>query len=524
MVVCALSSLLALCQLSSPDVPVEVQELIASDGVFLERFGNGVDMEGDRIAIGAELGERAWIFERGPDLWYESAELVAPDVLNGDSFGAVLQLSGNTIIVGSPRHDTPNGSEAGAAYVFHLSGGVWSLQQKLTGSLAQPFDRVGRGVTIQDDCIILASLSPHAYVFERTGSTWSEEQVLTLTDGGDAFSVALEGGTLVVGSPTATFGGSPVRGAAYVFGHDGFAWQLQTILRASTTNTTSDMGWIVGVSGDTVVSTSILENVPGQYDGAAYVFRRSGLVWNEEAKLASPQGALDRRFGRFADIEGDRIAVSEETNAPPLEPQTCYLFERSGTQWSVAAPITPAPAECDGVLCRVPPTLADPWLVVGATSADGVVDDTGAAFVYLFPEDPAPYCTGKVNSQGCLPQVSWSGSPGLTGPDDFVVSVSQTLPGKNGVFFFGTNGPATLPFSGGTLCVTPPVKRTAPQQASPGRTCAGMLAHLFDQAEMALAGLDPGETAHGQFWMRDPQHPDGTGVGLSNGLEVLILP
>jgi hypothetical protein len=29
-----------------------------------------------------------------------------------------------------------------------------------------------------------------------------------------------------------------------------------------------------------------------------------------------------------------------------------------------------------------------------------------------------------------------------------------------------------------------------------------------------------GTTRHYQFWFRDPEHPDGTTVGLSNGLRV----
>jgi hypothetical protein len=41
---------------------------------------------------------------------------------------------------------------------------------------------------------------------------------------------------------------------------------------------------------------------------------------------------------------------------------------------------------------------------------------------------------------------------------------------------------------------------------------------------MAVA-IDPsmvGTTRHFQFWFRDPQHPDGTGIGLSNGLRVVF--
>jgi len=168
--------------------------------------------------------------------------------------------------------------------------------------------------------------------------------------------------------------------------------------------------------------------------------------------------------------------------------------------------------------------LADPYLVIGADNDGGAGTLTGSAYVYLFPEDPVTYCTGKTNSQGCVPQMAWSGQPTFTGPDDFVVSVTDVLPGKNGVFFFGVNGAAVIPFIGGTLCAQPPLKRGIPQQATSGNGCVGTLSHLFGQADMMAAGLDPGELAHGQFWLRDPDHPDGTGAGLSNGIEVQINP
>ena len=511
---CFIASFLVLGPQGS--TPLQVQKLFSANGTYFDTFGSAVDIEGDRVAVGGKIGNRAWIYERGPSLWSEEATLLGPGVTAGDSFGCAVAISGDTVVVGAPRHQTPGIGETGAAFVFVQVSGAWTFQQKLTASLAQDFHRVGHDVAIEGDQIVLASFGAHAYVFERSGSVWSETQLLTLTDGGTASSVALDGGTLAVGSPTAAFPGFQ-RGAAYVYAHNGNSWQLSTILHPSTTNLTSGMGTVVRVSGDTLLATAWLENEPGVFDGAAYVFRKTGLAWTEEARLVSPLGATDVNFGWFGDIEGDRVAISECSGVPALEPNTSYLFERTGTQWSLVAPITPGPIECDGVVCQVPPALGDPWLIVGAAAANGVVPGTGAAFVYLFAEDTTTYCTGKVNSQGCVPQITWSGQPTVAGPDDFVVSASPVLPGKNGVFLFGTSGPAILPFLAATLCVNPPLKRSFVQQATQGAGCAGTISYLFSQADMAIAGLDPGETAHGQFWTRDPDQTDSTSSGLSNG-------
>lgn len=501
------------------DPPAAAQKLYSASGQFFDAFGGAVDMDGGRIVVGGPNGERAWVFDLGENLWTEEAMLVGPDVLNGDAFGFSVGVSGDTVVVGSHRHDGPGGEQSGAGYVFVKEGGNWNLQQKLTGSQALAFNWVGLDAAISGDRILLATSTPSAYAYERTGSVWTEVQVLTLTDGGDAQSVAIEGGRAVIGSAGATFSGFS-SGAAYVYGHDSVSWNLEDILLPSTMNPTSSMGTVVKLSGDTVLATAWAENEPGVSQGAAYVFCKGPSGWVEEARLISPQGEDDDNFGWSADIEGDRVAISERTSNPKADPNTCYVFERTASAWKLNASLTPGP-QCG---CSSPPALADPWLVIGTAAADGVVPGAGAAFVYLFPEDPQTYCTPKVNSQGCSPQIAWSGDPTVAGPDDFVVSAAQVLPKKNGVFFFGTAGQAATPFLGGTLCATPPLQRSPIQQATSGAGCAASIAYPFSQADMATYGLDPGEHVWGQFWMRDPAQLDGTGTSLSDAIEIQFQP
>ncbi len=40
---------------------------------------------------------------------------------------------------------------------------------------------------------------------------------------------------------------------------------------------------------------------------------------------------------------------------------------------------------------------------------------------------PVRYCTAKVDSQGCLPEIGFTGSPSITGPDDFHVTATNLL-------------------------------------------------------------------------------------------------
>lgn len=141
--------------------------------------------------------------------------------------------------------------------------------------------------------------------------------------------------------------------------------------------------------------------------------------------------------------------------------------------------------------------------------------------------NPNTFCQGKVNSIGCTPAIGSTGTPTLSsGPDTFTLTCTNAINNKNGLFFWG-NYPANLPFSGGTLCVKAPITRFSPTNSGgnpPPNDCSGTYTQLFSQAYMASKGLQAGDTVYSETWMRDPNHPDGTAVGFSNGLQFILLP
>ncbi|MCC7011764.1 MAG: VCBS repeat-containing protein [Planctomycetes bacterium] len=136
------------------------------------------------------------------------------------------------------------------------------------------------------------------------------------------------------------------------------------------------------------------------------------------------------------------------------------------------------------------------------------------------------YCTAKNNSLGCLPAIGWQGSPSLSGPDDFHVNASAELSGKLGLAFFGV-APASAPFGGGTLCVHPPLVRTPPQVSSGPVTpsdCSGTYDFHAQNAWLSGHGWIAGTTLHAQYWARDPAHPDGSTISLSDALLFEVQP
>ncbi len=137
------------------------------------------------------------------------------------------------------------------------------------------------------------------------------------------------------------------------------------------------------------------------------------------------------------------------------------------------------------------------------------------------------YCTGKLNSAGCIAISTASGTPSATDPSPFVLGAVDVVNQKPGLVFYGL-APAAIPFQGGTLCVQPPVGRTLPQSSSGNvgpADCSGAYALDFNVLIQAGApGLVAGAAVYTQHWYRDPMLADGFGTALSDGLLFAIRP
>jgi uncharacterized repeat protein (TIGR01451 family) len=202
-----------------------------------------------------------------------------------------LSGDGNTALVGSPG----NNSSQGAAYVFTRSGTTWSQQPELTASDGAASDLFGNSVALSGDgntALVGAPLHDSfqgaAYVFTRSGTTWSQQQELTASNGAadDQFghSVALsgDGNTALVGAPIH----DSYQGAAYVFTRSGTMWSQQQELTASDS---FQFGDSVALSGDgnTALVGSYGNN---SAQGAAYVFEPAPTISKTFGAASIPVG------------------------------------------------------------------------------------------------------------------------------------------------------------------------------------------------------------------------------------------
>ncbi|MFN3485049.1 MAG: FG-GAP repeat protein, partial [Planctomycetota bacterium] len=221
-------------------------------------------------------------------------------------------------------------------------------------------------------------------------------------------AVALQGDVLVVGA-AGHDGAETNSGAAFVFRRSGTTWTQEAVLKASTEMTVSFFGTSVALDGDAIVVGAWRDSDgSGDFPGAAYVFRRSGTSWTQEARFQPPAIEGGDQFGLSVAMSGDVVAVGaplEESGSTGIngDPSNnaipgagaVYLFRRSSGVWSQDAYVKPGHQFSVGMKFGTAVALRGATLIVGAASETGTnsginpspvggSDGSGAAFVFRY--------------------------------------------------------------------------------------------------------------------------------------------
>jgi hypothetical protein len=331
--------------------------LTAGDGAAEDYFGAALAISGNTAIVGAPRNDisadadqgAAYVFIRSGGTWTQQDKLKAPLGTVGDFFGGSVAISGDTVIVGAYLDDTVANVNQGAAYVFTRSAGVWTQQDKLQADDGEANDLFGFSVAIDGDTVIIgAHLNDTgananqgaAYVFTRSGGTWSQQQKLTASDpgGGDFFgiSIALDGGTSVIGASGKIERGDAGAGAAYIFTLSGGTWTEQQKLLPDVSAPDNFFGAAAALSGDTALIGSFGDDIGANADqGSAVVFVRSGSTWTKQARLTADDGSADDKFGLSVALNGDTAvigATGDDLNG--ADQGSACVFSRTDTTWS----------------------------------------------------------------------------------------------------------------------------------------------------------------------------------------------
>ncbi len=339
--------------------------LFASDGDTGDFFGLSVAISGETAVIGAgtddvnsELGQgSAYVFVRSGTSWVQQAKLTANDGQADDFFGVSVAIHGDNIVVGASANDLFGNSDQGSAYIYSRVGTVWVEQDQFIAPDGAIGDRFGESVDIFADTAVIAAPNDNylgnaaqgsAYVYRKSGASWNFEAHLTASDGllGDTFGwdVAIYGNQIIVGVPLDDVGATTDQGSAYLFKRVATTWTEQTRIIAADGASGDRFGDKVSISGNTAIVSAGSDTVGGNVlQGSVYVFTGSGFLWTQQAKLVDSEGAANDLFGRDIEIDGDTIIIGNDTDnpiVPGLRPNSFFIFERTGTIWTLKQKIT----------------------------------------------------------------------------------------------------------------------------------------------------------------------------------------
>jgi hypothetical protein len=327
-------------------------KLVGTDAVDAGQQGWSVAIsaDGTTAIVGGRIDNgfrgAAWVYTRSGGGWsQQGSKLVGTGAVGNAQLGWSVAISadGNTAIAGGIQEN----SNAGAAWVFIRSGGVWSQQgSKLVGTGAVGAAWQGYSVAISADgtTAIVGGYADNsnagaAWVFTRSGEVWSQQGGKLVGTGasgqayqGSSVAISADGSTAIVGG---YIDHSDARGAAWVFTRSGGVWSQQGAKLVGTGVVgLSSQGISVAISGDgnTAVVGGYQDNAGV---GAAWVFTRSGGVWSQQgAKLVGTDAV-------GLSLQGASVAISGDGNTAIVggwrdnsESGAAWVYRRSGGVWS----------------------------------------------------------------------------------------------------------------------------------------------------------------------------------------------
>lgn len=147
--------------------------LIARDGKSGDKFGSSIAIANKTIVVGAEsytYGNQvsqgaAYIFKLqnnrlNSNKWEQVAKLIAQDGKGGDHFGSSVDINGNKVVVGAYLDNIDSdGYFQGSTYIFEESLGVWEQSAKLTAENGNRGDNFGNSVAVSTEAIIVGAYS-----------------------------------------------------------------------------------------------------------------------------------------------------------------------------------------------------------------------------------------------------------------------------------------------------------------------------------------------------------------------------
>jgi hypothetical protein len=324
---------------------------------------------------------------------YDETRLFAPNPRNGHLVGMATAIDGVHAAFGTVK-DSQAGAEAGCVFAFRRAGDAWTHRQSIWGSDTDNSDHFGYAIGLDGTTMIVGAYNAFgdgyyrgpgaAYVFQFDGQQWYQTQKLVPHDSAtyDLFGVRidLDGDRAIFGTPSRRDNGQNT-GAAYIYRRVGGVWTEEAKLLPVEAEVDDGVGDGVAISGEWAFIGAVGDGDMAYNGGAVYVYRYNG-TWQRVQKLyaSTPNDWAD--FGCGIDADGDTLAVGcyydenhgEYTGA-------VYIFRNQGGTWVQTQKIL-ADDYDNQVEFGYWLDLKAGVLAVGATEDDTLGTSGGAAYVF----------------------------------------------------------------------------------------------------------------------------------------------
>lgn len=325
----------------------------------------------------------AWpVFAEPPGpLVADATVWTAADAAKKDRFGAGLAIHGDRVAIGAPFADGGR-EDSGIVYVFDAASGKET--SRVAFDPGEAAMRMGRALALSENRLVIGL--PELYagdggvdVYVRDGDKgWTREARLR-PEGDDARfgqHVALEDGRLFVAAPGDPRGGNG--GAVFVYQQDGDAWTQTAALEPQQPAEDEVFGLALAADGERVLIGSRTGKV-----GAAYLFARAGKGWVERARLAAPDTTGLNGFGESLDLAGETALVGARFAMDDADNKVgaAYVFSKDGDAWTHQATLhSDGPSARDQFGAAV--ALVGGMAVVSSPRDDAEARDAGAVLVF----------------------------------------------------------------------------------------------------------------------------------------------
>jgi hypothetical protein len=396
--------------------------------------GFAVACDGNLAAVGARFdgphgGGAVYLFSFDGTQWHEMPlppppfQPVSPQLPPwlprpaGEQFGISVALHGSLLVVGAPGEERDQGRPKGTFHVIPLlpvsqveaafpprQAAAPPARAKTVAALPSGVSGLGRAVALDDARVAVSAtlrdaVGDHGIVLLYALSSTAGDTPAAILQPedpqpGDRFgeSLALSGGTLVVGAPGHRgSAGQPAAGAAYIF-LPATGTRQAARLQAADETAHAELGSAVGVSGTTVAVGAAGAPAPSSAgsaamrSGAVYVFTLDAGAWPQQTKLAPGSPVAGERFGQAVALDRDTLVAGAPLHAAAASGTAgaaagaIHFFARSGAAWS-ELPLGAGPAAVPHALYGFALAAATDLIVVGAPLAN---DTAGAAYAWTF--------------------------------------------------------------------------------------------------------------------------------------------